>query len=101
MAVNIGFDTGKRVPPVCSPVWEEITLPLFNYLSSPRTIDDIIEWAAIRGHTHEGANNMLAWLSFTGKAKHDDLSRRWMRGSNRESVLESWGGSRPAGMEVR
>ena len=97
MAVNTGFETGNRVPPVRSPAWEEITLPLLGYLSSPKSIDDIIEWAAIRGHTHEGANNMLAWLSFVGKARYDRFSCRWMLGSDPGSVLESRGRCQPAG----
>ena len=99
--INPGSETGRRVPPVLSPAWEEITRPLLGYLSSPRTIDDIIEWAAIRGRTHENVNNMLAWLSLAGKARHDALSRRWMRGSEPGSMLESWGWRWPDRMVAR
>ena len=101
MMVDSEFETGNRVPPVNSPIWEARTKSLFEYLSSPRSIDEIIEWAAVKERTHEWVNNMLAWLSLAGKARYDDLSCRWMLGSNRESVLESWGGRRLGRMEGR
>lgn len=91
MSIIPGFDGGKRVPPARSPIWEEVTLPLFHHLSSPRSIGDIIEWAAIRCQSHELVNNMLAWLSFTGRARYDDPSGCWIQGSNYESVSEAWG----------
>ena len=101
MSIFPGCENGRRVPPARSPVWEEITLPLFEHLSSPRTIDEIIEWAAVRWLTHEQANNMLAWLSFTGKARHDAALGCWVHGSDYVSVLESWGESQVARMEGR
>ena len=97
MSANTGFETGNRVPPVCSPIWEERTRSLLGYLSSPRSIDDIIEWVAVRERSHEWANNMLAWLSITGKAKYDRLSCRWRVGSDPESVMASRGRCQPAG----
>jgi hypothetical protein len=101
MSIFPGCENGRRVPPVRSPVWEGITLSLFEHLSSPRTIDDIIEWAAIRRLTHEQVNNMLAWLSFTGKARHDAALGCWVQGSDYASVLESWGANQFTRMEER
>ena len=68
--------------------------PLFDYLASPRTIDEILEWGAVRSHSTSRTCNMLAYLSFTGKVRHDGLSARWMHGSDYQSYLESWGDHR-------
>ena len=82
MTINFKFESDKRIPPVRSSIWEAIVPPLLDYLSSSRSIDEIIEWSSIRGCSHSMANNMLAWLSFTGKARYDDFSCRWMWGSS-------------------
>lgn len=91
MTVNLRSGTDKRIPPTGSSIWGAITPPLLDYLSHPRSIDDIIEWAAIRGHTHSSVNNMLAWLSLVGKVRYDDRSTRWRHGSDHQSYLESGG----------
>lgn len=72
----------NRLPPVRSSIWKGLVRPLFNYLASPRTIDEILEWGAIRGHSQALINNMLAFLSFTGRVRHDGFSARWMHGSD-------------------
>jgi hypothetical protein len=91
----------RRIPPVCSSLWDTLVLPLFDYLSSPRSIDDIIEWGAIRGHSHSMINNMLAFLSLVGKVRHDEASVCWMLGSERQSYLESRGDRQSAIMVQR
>ena len=87
----------NRLPPVRSSIWKGLVRPLFNYLASPRTIDEILEWGAIRRYSTSWVNNMLAYLSFTGKVRHDAFSARWMRGSDFPSYLESWRDHRLAG----
>lgn len=90
MTINLKSWADKRIPPVRSSIWEGIVPPLLDYLSSPRSIDEILEWGAIRGHSATLVNNMLAYLSFTGKVRHDGVFARWMHGSDYQSCRETW-----------
>jgi hypothetical protein len=99
MTINLKSWADKRIPPVRSSLWPDLVSPLFDYLSEPRTIDEILEWGAIRGHSTSRVNNMLAYLSFTGKVRHDGLTSRWMHGSDCQSYLESWRDCRGVRME--
>ena len=99
MTVNLKSWADRRIPPVRSSIREGIVPPLFDYLSSPRSIDEIIEWGAIRGHSHSRINNMLAFLSFAGRVRHDEVSALWMHGSDYQSCLESWGDHQVVRME--
>jgi hypothetical protein len=81
----------NRIPAVRDPMWERIVPPLFAYLATPRTIDEILEWGFRDERSTARINNMLAYLSFNGRARYDKPSARWMRGSDRQSCLESWG----------
>ena len=89
MTINLRSWADKRIPPVRSSLWEDRVPPLFDYLSSPRSIDEILEWGAVRSHSTSRTCNMLAYLSFTGKVRHDGLTARWMHGSDCQSYLES------------
>ena len=99
VTINSRSWADRRIPPACSSLWEKLVPPLFDHLSSPRTIDEILEWGAIHGHSASRTSNMLAYLSFTGKVRHDEFSARWMRGLECQSYLESWRDRRGAGME--
>jgi hypothetical protein len=99
MTINLRSWADRRIPPVRSSIWEGIVPPLFAYLASPRSIDEIIEWGAIKGHSHSRINNMLAFLSLAGRVRHDDASSCWMHGSELQSCLESWGDRQDARME--
>jgi hypothetical protein len=70
------------IPPITSSVWMEYADLLHEHLSLPRTVDEIIEWAAKQTISKSWITNTLAWLSFRGEAKYDVASRRWMRGSD-------------------
>ena len=99
MTINLKSWADKRIPPVRSSIWEGIVPPLLDYLSSPRSIDEIIEWGAIRGLSHSRVNNMLAFLSFPGRARYDQAAVRWMQGAEYPSYLESWGDRKAVAME--
>jgi hypothetical protein len=83
-------ENSQSIPVVSSSVWNESTVPLWKYLSSPRTIDEILEWADSQWCQRSFAKNMLAWLSVYGTVHFDVDSSKWMRGSDRESTLISW-----------
>jgi len=70
------------VPPICSPMWAETAPSLRAFLVSPKSIDEIIEWAARQCISATMIKNMLAWLSFQGQAKYNSESRCWMQGSD-------------------
>lgn len=78
----------RTMPALSCPCWERDVAPLFCYLSSSRTIGDILSWAVERGLGRPLAKNQLAWLSFRGKIRFDVGTARWVRGSDRESL---WG----------
>jgi len=101
VTINLRSWADKRIPPVRSSLWEDRVPPLFDYLSSPRSIDEILEWGAIRGHSQALINNMLAFLSFTGRVRHDGFSARWMHGSDHQDCLGTWGDRCEARMELQ
>ena len=98
MTINLRSWADVRIPPIRSPSWERIVPPLFDYLSSARTIDEIVEWGAIEGHSHGMINNMLAYLSLAGRIRHDGASACWVRGGDRQIFLAPHGDHRAAGM---
>ena len=89
MTINFKSWADRHIPPVRSSLWEGMAAPLFDYLSTPRSIDRILEWGAIRRLSTSRVNNMLAYLSFTGQVRHDARSASWMHGSDYPSYLES------------
>ena len=78
----------KMIPAMSCSCWGRDVAPLFCYLSSSRTIGDILFWAAERGLSRHLVKNQLAWLSFCGKVRFDVGTVQWMRGSDR--VSERW-----------
>ena len=72
----------REMPPISSPTWLGRTDSPYAYLSLPRSMDDIIEWAARQCITQTLISNELAWLSFRGAARYDEATRCWMRGSD-------------------
>lgn len=70
------------MPPIPSFIWPVYADLLHAHLDLPKSMDEIIGWASQQGISKPWITNVLAWLSFHGKAKYDDASRCWMQGSD-------------------
>lgn len=70
----------STVPSAGDPSWQVSNSPtnvLKEFLSLPRTMDEISAWGREKGFTQTMTKNTLAWLSIQGKIEHDPISKKW------------------------
>lgn len=90
------------VPNVGWPGWEQVTTSLCDRLRRPATIDELVRWclddrlfnetlrSMTRGAYRESIlNNMLAWLSVSGRVRYDCEGCVWELGSDFSDCCDS------------
>jgi len=70
--------------PSNDPAWEYETLTLLEYLSEPRSWDDLDQWSRENGLSDSGIRQALAWLDDAGKV------RALYRGEKRRKNTVVW-----------
>lgn len=68
----------EREPPCDDPFWETEVKPLFEFLSSPRTLKELFSWGRMR-YTQMHIRQMLAWLSVMDRIDFDGRTGKWVK----------------------
>ena len=72
----------EGVPPVADPFWSGQTAGLLAFVTAAEavTIDGIVAWGEMNGHTGPMIRHMLAWLSFKDLVHYEAGPEVWTLG---------------------
>lgn len=70
------------VPPIKSPTWERLAIPLLVAMKQVgnMTADEVVTWGVGYDLSPHVSKHVLAWLSFYDYVHYDDIKRAWSIG---------------------